>query len=173
MTITENPTTEAPVQPLILPPQAQVQTEAPPAPPEDPPQTLTDTAPPPEEPSPPEQSSPAPPPILETAFVVYMNPQGHWMVAADVHEGAEMQIMRQPGIDDFFNAASTILRDIHVQETAATAAAMTMQTLDQKAESMRQAQLQQQLQQQLGGIGGPGAGAIDLSTLGSGRPGGV
>jgi hypothetical protein len=108
-----------------------------------------------------------PQPILETAFVVYMNPQGHWMVASDIHTAAEMQIARPPNVDDFFYGCSTVLRDIQVQETAATAVAMQQQALTQMAENARQAQATAQIQQALGGSG---AGGIDLSTLGRGRP---
>lgn len=107
-----------------------------------------------------EEASPAP--ILETAFVVYMNPQGHWTVAQDVHMAAEMQIMRQPNVDDFFNGCSTVLREIAVQETAATAVAMQQQAMAKMAEEVRQAQLNQEIAKFTGA--GPG-GAIDLSKL--------
>lgn len=175
MTIIESPPeTEAPVAPsspfkiegLTVP--AQEQTQMPPAPPVDPPQTLTDTAPPPEEPEPEEQQ---PAPILETAFIVYMNPQGHWMIANDIHEAAEMQIMRQSGVDDFFNGCSTVLRDIAVQETAATAVAMQAQALPQAleaamgqmAEKARQAQMNAEIAKFA--AGGKTPGIPDLSQL--------
>jgi hypothetical protein len=138
----------------LLAEDVPVAAEAPPEPQADP------TGP--QEPAP-DMAPPAP--ILETAFVVYMNPQGHWMIAADVHLAAEMQIARQPNVDDFFSGCSTVLRDIAVQETAATATAMLQQSLQQMAEKARQEQLNQQIAQFTQG-GGSGAGAIDLSTLG-------
>jgi hypothetical protein len=107
-------------------------------------------------------------PILETAFIVYMNPQGHWMVASDVHAAAEMQIARPPNIDDFFYGCSMVIKDIQVQETAGTAVAMQQQAMQQIAEQARQMQMNQQISQALGGQ--QPQGAIDLSTLGRGRP---
>ena len=124
---------------------------------------VPETQPAPEGPQEPVQAVP-PLPIMETAFVVYMNPQGHWMVAQDVHAAAEMQIMRQPTVDDYFNAANTIVKDIHVQETAATAAQMAVQlqqqALQQMAEQARQAQMNEQIQRFTGQGGG-----LDLSRL--------
>ena len=128
------------------------------------PEPQTQTAGPQEPPAPPNGADGGgePMPILETAFIVYMNPQGHWMVAADLHTAAEMQIARPPNVDDFFHGCSTVLRDIAVQETAATAVAMQQQALQQMAESARQAQMNQSIQQALGGTA---AGGIDLSAL--------
>lgn len=147
------------------PPVPETEPSGPQEPPQAPP-----AAPPGEGGGDPEPEQPAAPaPILETAFVVYMNPQGHWMVAADIHSAAEMQISRPPNVDDFFCGASTVLRDIAVQETAATAVAMQQQALTQMAEQARQAQATAAINQALGGQAG-GAGAIDLSTLGRGRP---
>lgn len=130
-------------------------------PPVDPPQAPPE--PPPGDPGPggdPQQ----PQPILETAFVVYLNPQGHWMVAADLHSAAEMQIARPPNVDDFFYGCSMVVKDIHVQETAATAVAMQQQALQNMAEQARQAAMNQQIAQALGPKGP--AGGIDLSQLG-------
>ena len=104
----------------------------------------------------------AAPPILETAFILYMNPQGHWMVATDIHEAAEMQIARVSNVDDFFNASSTVLRDIATQETAATSVAMLQQSIQQMSEQARQAQLNQEIAKVTGTAPG---GAIDLSKL--------
>jgi hypothetical protein len=143
--------------------EAQVQPDTPSTPPPAPPQTQTDTAGP-EQP----QADQAPPaPILETAFVVYMNPQGHWMVAADLHAAAEMQISRPPNVDDFFYGCSMVVKDIHVQETAATAVALQQQALTQMAENARQAAMTKSINDAVG-IPGSG-GALDLSQLGRNR----
>ncbi len=110
---------------------------------------------------------PAQQPIMESAFVVYMNPQGHWTVHPDVHAAAEMQIMRQPNVDDYFNGCSTVLREIAVQETAGTAAQMAVQlqqqALQQMAEQARQAQMNEQIGKFTGGAA-PG-NIPDLSQL--------
>ena len=140
------------------PPEPQTQTSGPEGPPEAPVDPPAGGG-----------GEPTPPaPILETAFIVYMNPQGHWMVASDIHTAAEMQIARPPNVDDFFYGCSMVVKDIHVQETAATSVAMQQQALQQMAENARQAQMNQQIASALGGQQ-PG-GAIDLSTLGRGRP---
>ena len=157
-------TVDAPPAPPEAIVDVQVAPQAPPDVPPEPPQTATDTAGPQE----PQPEPPPPAPILETAFIVYMNPQGHWMVASDIHSAAEMQIARPPNVDDFFYGCSMVVKDIQVQETAATAVAMQQQALTQMAENARQAAMNQQIASALGGQQ-PG-GAIDLSTLGRGRP---
>ena len=112
------------------------------------------------------EQGPPPQPIFETAFIVYLNPQGHWMVAQDVHEAANMQIMRQPVVDDYFHGASTIIKDIHVQETAATAAQMAVQLQQQALQQMAEKARQEQMNQQISSFTGkPTAGIPDLSQL--------
>lgn len=112
------------------------------------------------------EQAPPPQPIFETAFVVYMNPQGHWMVAQNIHDASTMQIMRPPTVDDYHNASTTIIKDIAVQETANLAAQLAvqlqMQALDQKAEQVRQAQMNEQIQKFTGQAPG---GVPDLSQL--------
>lgn len=119
----------------------------------------------------PEAEQVPPAPILETAFIVYMNPQGHWMVADDIHLAAEMQTMRKSGVDDFFSGCSTVLRDIAVQETASTALGMLAQSgivkhafsqaMEEMAEKARQAQMNAEVAKLATG----GGGALDLSRL--------
>ena len=147
------------------------------------PEPQTETSGPQEPPQAPPEAPPGdgggnepqqPLPILETAFVIYLNPQGHWMVAADLHAAAEMQISRTPNVDDFFHGCSTVIKDIQVQEAAATTVAMQAQAfpsmleqaMAQLAEKARQAQMTQHLAAATGT-----SGAIDLSKLGMGDGG--
>lgn len=139
--------------------EAQTQPDTPLEPPYEPPPTAVDTAGPQE----PQEAPLGPAPILETAFIVYMNPQGHWMVASDLHQAAEMQISRPPNVDDYFYGCSMVIKDIHVQETSQLTAAFQQDALMKMAEKARQDAVNQQISQALGG---KNQGGIDLSKLG-------
>ena len=123
------------------------------------PEPVTDTAPNTPGEAPPEQAQPAP--VLETAFVVYINPQGHWVVTPDVHAAATMQIMRPANTDDIFMGCSMVVKDVQVQETAGMAARIHAQVMEQMAQQVRRQEVNEQIQQ----IVGAPAGAIDLSSL--------
>ena len=108
-----------------------------------------------------DQQQVAPPPIMETAFVVYLNPQGQWVVTDEVHACATMQVARTPGITDFKSAFYILLGEIQSQETAALSARMQGQMMEQMAAKLKQDQINQQIQQ----ITNAPAGGIDLSSL--------
>lgn len=108
------------------------------------------------------EQGPPPQPVFECAFVVYMDQRGHWQVHNDLEAAGEMSILRQPGVDDYFNACSTVIKDIHVQETAAVAVNMQQNAMMQMAEKARQEQMNQQISQF---TGKPGSNIPDLSQL--------
>ena len=97
-------------------------------------------------------------PVLQTeaAFLVYLDQNGHW-VADDGAVNRPIQVARNSTFIDFHNAATTIAKDIVVQETASK----TMQLQQQMAAAMAEQMQTRQVAQAMGGpvgqgLGGPG-----------------
>lgn len=101
----------------------------------------------------------APPlPLLQTeaAFLVYLDSNGHW-VADDAAVNRPIQVARNSTFVDFHNAATTIAKDIVVQETASKTVALQQQIAMQMAEQMQTRQVAQAMGGPVGqGLGGGG-----------------
>jgi uncharacterized protein YaaW (UPF0174 family) len=105
-----------------------------------------DQEPQPDQAPPPEQQ---PLPVLQTeaAFLVFLDQHGHW-VADDAAVNRPVQVARNSTFIDFHNAATTIAKDILVQETASKTVALQQQMAMQMAEQMQTRQVAES-------IGGP------------------
>jgi hypothetical protein len=106
----------------------------------------------------PQEEAAQPPRVIgtETAFLVFKDPNGHWMADSTV-AGVTVQAARVANQDDFYEAAATIQKDLQSQQTAAIllqAQQAMAQQLQQRAESMRMAQ-----------AAGVAPGGLDLSKL--------
>jgi len=77
---------------------------------------------------------------VETAFIVYRGPDGHWLANSDLH--AQVVPQREATPDDFYTAAAVIQRDVSSQQVAMTIMAAQQQLALQMA---RQQQAQQTL----------------------------
>jgi hypothetical protein len=95
--------------------------------------------------------------VTESAFLVFMDPAGHWVADGD-RVNAPVQIARNANFIDMHNACTTITKDIVVQETARQVVGLQQQVAQQVAEQMRTAELAKQ-------IGGPVGSGLDLSKL--------
>lgn len=82
----------------------------------------------------------------EAAFLVYLDQHGHWV--ADDNIKRPVQVARNSTFLDFHNAATTIAKDITVQETASRTVALQQQMAMQVAEQMQTRQIAET-------IGGP------------------
>jgi len=84
-----------------------------------------------------EDAAPPEPIMTEAAFLVYLDPQGHWVADENINRPVTMQ--RRPTLNDFFLAGATIQKDVAAAETA-TRVVMTQQQLAKEMAKQMEAQ---------------------------------
>jgi hypothetical protein len=105
------------------------------------------------------ETEPPEPLVTECAFLVYLDPQGHWVGDSDKVNNP-VQVGRPATLNDYRHAAATIHDDLLAADTASRAAQGTVVLQQQLAMQMAKQMEAAKLGQATGGHTG-----VDLSEL--------
>ena len=90
------------------------------------------------------QSESTPERVVECAFLIYLDAEGHWVAEADISSVRTVST-RPANLNDFFLAASTVLRDVNEITQAHRNVNTHMQVLEQISRRQEDAKVQQML----------------------------